>query len=69
MSCPEREELATRFRAAFADFSDAVREQRAKIPPAEEAQERSAEALKACESLWAELQAHQSRHKCWPVGV
>ena len=66
MSCPERQEILERFRSAFDDYSLAVREQRAANPPNEQLEKRSAEAQTDCERLWAELQQHQSTHKCWP---
>jgi hypothetical protein len=66
MTCPERQELLTRFSSAFDDFSASVRELKAgKLTP-EDVQHRSAEAQRACEQLWAQLQEHHSKHRCWP---
>jgi hypothetical protein len=66
MSCPERQDLLERFSAAFNNFSAAVRESRSGNPPDRtQLHQRSAEAQKACEQLWAQLQEHQSRHRCW----
>lgn len=68
MSCPERQQLLARFSAAFDDFSTAVRESRASVPPdrnPSDFRQRSAEAQAACERLWAQLQEHQSKHRCW----
>jgi len=65
MSCPERQQLLDRFRVAFDDYSAAVREQRS-APPSDDLLNRSAQAQTDCERLWAELQEHQSRHRCWP---
>jgi hypothetical protein len=70
MSCPERQQLLSRFSAAFDDYSAVVRESRAGVPqdrnPAD-LQRRSGEAQAACERLWAQLQEHQSKHRCWGV--
>lgn len=66
MSCPERQELMTRLSSAFADFTAAVREQRNVSRSAEDPGERFAQVQKTCERAWAELQEHQSRHRCWP---
>lgn len=66
MSCPERQQLLDRFRAAFDEYSVAVREQRSDLSAGDELQERSAQAQTQCELRWRELQQHQSRHKCWP---
>ncbi len=66
MSCPERQELLTRFSTAFDDFSASVRELKAADLSPEVVQHRSAEAQSACERLWAQLQAHQAKHRCWP---
>ena len=66
MSCPERQQILDRFRVAFDGYSAAVREQRTVVLPNEDLEKRSAEAQTDCERLWAELQQHQSKHKCWP---
>jgi hypothetical protein len=66
MTCPERQELLTRFSSAFDDFSSSVRELKAANLPPEDVQHRSAQAQSACEQLWAKLQEHQSKHRCWP---
>ena len=65
MTCPERQELILRFRSAFDDFSAVARELKIANPPDEHVQNRSTQARTACEQLWAELQEHQSKHKCW----
>jgi hypothetical protein len=66
MSCPERQELLTRFSSAFDDFSASVRELKSANPPAEDVQHRTTQARTECEQLWAKLQEHQSKHRCWP---
>jgi hypothetical protein len=66
MTCPERQELLTRFSTAFDDFSASVRDLKAAKLPPEDVQYRSAQAQSACEQLWAKLQEHQSKHRCWP---
>jgi hypothetical protein len=70
MTCPERQQLLTRFSSAFEDFSASVRELKAagqSANPADESvQHRSAQAQRACEQLWAQLQEHHSKHRCWP---
>ncbi len=68
MSCPERQQLLNRFSAAFEDFSAVVRQLKSSGAPRldpTELTERSAEAQNACKQLWAELQEHQAKHKCW----
>lgn len=66
MSCPERQQILARFRVAFDDYTGIVREQRAAESPRDDLEKRSAEAQIDCEKLWAELQQHQSKHRCWP---
>lgn len=66
MSCPEREQIHARFRVAFDDYTVLVREQRSAEVPRDDLERRSAQAQADCERLWAELQVHQSKHRCWP---
>jgi hypothetical protein len=66
--CEERQRLLDRLRDALEDLGAAVRDLREPggrsigVPAEDEAREA---ARSACEKIWADLQHHQSVHKCW----
>lgn len=69
MVCEERQQLLSRLSAALEHLSAVVREarERERTEGARRmaAEDRSEAARSACERIWAELQEHQTRHKCY----